>query len=77
MLFTDLFQQLKKLGQTLTDDIGIPANGHKICIAVPPRHHVDVQVARQARTGASPEIHTDIKAVGFYRKRQRLLRLPD
>jgi hypothetical protein len=35
-----------------------------------------MQVVRQPRTGTSAEVHTDVEAVGLYRKSKRLLGIP-
>jgi len=70
VFFAYLFQQLKKLGQTLTDNIGIAAHIHKICVSVPSWNEMDVEMLGQAGTGTSAKVHTNIEAVGFYRQGQ-------
>jgi hypothetical protein len=77
VLFAYLFQLFEKLGHTLADDFGIAAHGHKVCIAVPSRHEMDMKMAWQARSGASAEVHPDIKAVRSYRQRQGFLAFTD
>ena len=77
MFFAYLFQLLKQLGQTLTDNIGIRAYAHKICVSVPSWNKMDVEMLRQAGPCASAEIHTDIEAVGFYRQGQGFLQFSD
>jgi hypothetical protein len=44
--FAYFFQQAEQLGEALADDVCVGTDGHKISIAVPSRHDVDVQVAR-------------------------------
>jgi len=70
-----LFQLLVKLGQTLTDNIGITAYIYKIGVPIPPWDDMDMKMVGQACTGASAEIHADIEAMRFYHQRQELLGL--
>ena len=77
MVFTYLFQQVKKLSEALTNQLRITADAHKIGIAVPSRNNVDMQMSRQAGTGASAKIHSDIKAVRLDGLGQGLLRFSD
>ncbi len=65
---------VKKLGQALTDDIGIAAYVHKICVPIPSRDEMNVEMVGQTCARASAEIHTDIEAVWFYRQGEGLLR---
>jgi hypothetical protein len=77
VVFAYLFEQVKKLSQTLADNLGISANTHKVCVSVPAGDDMDVQMTRQSRPGASAEIHPNVEAVRFYRQRECLLGFPD
>jgi len=73
MLFAYLFELLKKVIQTLTDNIGVATDLHKICVSIPSGNDMDMQMAGQACSAAPSKVHPDIKAVRFYRKPQCFL----
>jgi len=70
-----LFEQFEKLGQRLADNIGVTADVHEVRITGPSRDNVNVQMAWQPGPGASAEVHTYVKSVRLYCRKQRLLRL--
>ena len=44
VVFGCLFEQLKKFGQALTDNVGVAAYVYKISISAPARDNMDVQM---------------------------------
>jgi len=77
VFFARLFEHVEQLGQALADNIGVSTNVYEIRITVPSGHDVYVQVSRQARPGASPEVHPYIEAVRVYSQRKRFLGFAD
>ena len=73
----NLSEQFQKLCQTLAYYIDTGTNRHKICVTIPARHNVNVQMSRQAGTGAFAEIDADIETVRFHGKCQGLFGLAD
>ena len=70
--FFQLFIQVVK---ALADDLGISADTHKACIALPPRHYMDMQMLRHTCAGTAADISADIKPVRVDRQPQRFLHI--
>ena len=57
-------------GERLGEDAHLAYDGHEICVAVPARHDVHVQVLVYAGAGDFADVHADVESVRLHELRQ-------
>jgi hypothetical protein len=67
-----LHQLIVRTLQILWDHLRFCDDGHEIIVAIPPRHHMVMQVSRDTGPGDTPEVDSDVVTIRIHGPSQTL-----